>query len=268
MPGRGGRHVTDEAGAGDPAGLHVARHHGDGSALPVVLVHGGMDRATSFGRVVRNLGDVPAIRYDRRGYGRSSVGAAATLAEHVDDLIGVIGDAPAVVFGHSIGGVVALVAAERRPDLIRALMVYEPPVPWMPGWPLESAPDPGEDPADRAERFMRRMVGDRLWERLPSSTRDARRAEGPALDADLASMRQTVPPVDAAGLSLPVVCAAGTEGDEWHRRAAEYLASTIPGAGLEIVEGAGHGAHLTHPKVTASLIRSLRSLALGTRTGD
>ncbi|MEO6988425.1 MAG: alpha/beta hydrolase [Aquihabitans sp.] len=253
--------MTDKGEARAPGGLHVVHHDGDGTDLPVVLVHGGMDRATSFGRVVRNLGDMPAIRYDRRGYGRSSVGAAATLAEHVDDLIGVIDGVPVVVFGHSIGGVVALVAAERRPDLIRGVMVYESPVPWMPGWPLGSIPDPEEDPADRAERFMRRMVGDRLWERLPPSTRDARRAEGPALDADLASMRQTVPPVDAAGLNLPVLCAAGDEGDEWHRRAVEYLASTIPGAALEIVDGAGHGVHLTHPKVTASLIRSLRSMA-------
>lgn len=241
--------------------LHVVRELGDGTLPPVVLVHGGMDRATSFGRVVRQLKDVPVTRYDRRGYGRSSVGAAPTLAEHVDDLIEVIGDAPAVVFGHSVGGVVALVAAERRPDLVRAVTVYEPPVPWMPGWPLRPAPDDDSDPAARAERFMRSAVGDRVWERLPRSTRAARRAEGRALEADLASMRQTVPPVDLAGLQLPVVCAAGSLGDPWHRRAVEYLADTIPGATLHIVDGAGHGVHLSHPTITADLVRSLRTLA-------
>lgn len=260
MPGRGRRHVTEEPGSDAPDGLHVIRQIGDGSFPLVVLVHGGMDRATSFGRVVRQLAGVPVTRYDRRGYGRSSAGDAPTLAEHVDDLIAVIGDGPAVVFGHSIGGVLALVAAERRPDLIKAVTVYEPPVPWMPRWPISPAPNPDEDPADRAERFMRRMVGDRVWSRLPRSTRDARRAEGPALDADLASMRQTVPPVDAAGLQLPVVCAAGSEADPWHRRAAGYLADTIPGADLLIVEDAGHGVHLSHPTVTAGMVRSMRSL--------
>ena len=253
--------MSDGWDAGAPEGLHVVRQHGDGSFPPVVLVHGGMDRSTSFGRVVRQLVDVPVARYDRRGYGRSSVGAAPSLAEHVDDLIAVIGDAPSVVFGHSLGGVVALVAAERRPDLIRAITVYEPPVPWMPGWPQSPSPEPDDDPADRAERFMRRMVGDRVWDRLPRSTREARRSEGRALDADLASMRQTVPPVDAAGLQLPVVCVAGSAADLWHRRGVEYLAATIPGAELHIVEGAGHGVHLTHPTITAALILSLRSLA-------
>ena len=264
MPDRGGRHVTEESvtrasRAGTSAGLHVVRHPGDGSSPPVVLVHGGMDRATSFGRVVRQLAEVPVTRYDRRGYGRSSVGDAPTLSEHVDDLIEVIGGVPSVVFGHSVGGVVALVAAERRPDLIQAVAVYEPPVPWMPGWPVRPAPDSDQDPADRAERFMRSMVGDRVWDRLPRSTRDARRAEGRALDADLASMRQTLPPLDVAGLQLPVRCVAGSDGDRWHRRGVEFLADTIPGADLLIVEGAGHGVHLTHPTVTADIVRALRS---------
>lgn len=245
--------------APEPDGLHVVRHVGDGSAPPVVLVHGGMDRSTSFGRVVRHLSEVPVTRYDRRGYGRSSVGDGPTLAEHVDDLIAVIGHVPTVVFGHSVGGVVALVAAERRPDLIAAVAVYEPPVPWMPGWPVRRAPDPDQDPADRAERFMRSMVGDRVWDRLPRSTRAARRAEGRALDADLAAMAQRLAPLDTAGLHLPVICVAGSEGDRWHRRGVEFLAENIPGAELVIVEGAGHGVHLTHPRVTADIVRSLRS---------
>lgn len=75
-------------------GLHVVRQSGDGSVPPVVLVHGGMDRSTSFGRVARQLSDVPLTRYDRRGYGRSSAGSAPSLADHVDDLIEVIGDTP------------------------------------------------------------------------------------------------------------------------------------------------------------------------------
>ena len=54
----------------------------------VVLVHGAMDRASSFGRVGRRLPDVPLVRYDRRGYGRSQPGAAVGLAGHAGDLLG------------------------------------------------------------------------------------------------------------------------------------------------------------------------------------
>ena len=36
---------------------------------------------------------------------------------------------------------------------------------------------------------MRGMVGDAVWERLPERTRRERRSEGPALLADLATIR-------------------------------------------------------------------------------
>lgn len=239
-------------------GLYVVHHDGDGSIPPVVMVHGGMDRSTSFGRVVRKLGDVPVTRYDRRGYGRSSVGSAPDIHEHVDDLLTVIGDTPSVVFGHSLGGLIALMAAERRPDLVVSVLAYEPPTPWIPEWPkgkTAAAPDPAEE----AERFMRRMVGDRIWERLPQSTRADRRAEGVALAADLASVRVATPLFDSSAISVPVLCSAGSEGDAWHRAAVERLAADLPNGDLQIVNEAGHGVHLTHPSATAELVLRARS---------
>ena len=65
------------------------------------------------------LADLPVVRYDRRGYGRSTSLGVGDLSVHADDLLDLIGDRPAVVVGHSLGGVVALVAAERRPGQIR-----------------------------------------------------------------------------------------------------------------------------------------------------
>ena len=38
-------------------------------------------------------------------------------------------------------------------------------------------------------------------------------------------------------------------------RATEALARTAPGGELRVVEGAGHGAHLTHPNEFADLVR-------------
>ena len=70
--------------------------------------------------------------------------------------------------------------------------------------------------------------------------------------------RSDEPPVDAAGLQLPVVCASGSEADPFHRQAVEFLMDTIPRADLLVVEGAGHGVHLTHPTITAGIVRSLR----------
>jgi pimeloyl-ACP methyl ester carboxylesterase len=244
----------------------VVVQEGDGSDPPVVLVHGGMDRSSSFGRVARKLTDVPLTRYDRRGYGRSIGAPVGPLGQHVDDLLAVIGERPAVVFGHSIGGVVGLVAAERRPDMVRAVLAYEAPMPWLPWWRRAAEPPlphgaPGAD--DEAEAFMRRMVSDHIWERLPSRTRADRRAVGEALRADLRSLHTLEPPFDAAAITVPVLSAAGSETSPAHRRAAEELAAGLPRGYFELVEGADHGVHLSAPGAAADLVRELRGLADG-----
>ncbi|CAN5905851.1 hypothetical protein BH23ACT2_BH23ACT2_26650 [soil metagenome] len=277
------------------ARLHTVEQGGDddvdGPAGPtVVVVHGSMDRASSFGRVARHLGDLPLVRYDRRGYGRSLSFGTTDLAGHVDDLLAVIDGRDVICFGHSVGGVIALGAAERAPDLVRGVLAFEAPAPWAPWWPHRrrvdsaegahgaegaGAPAPAGGPdgvdslqqdkdhlAEEAERFMRSMVGDRVWERLPSRTRADRRAEGPALAADLASVDLDAAPVDLGALVVPIVAAAGSDTTWWHRRAAEELAADARVGELALVPGATHGAHLTHPGAVADLVRRAREHAL------
>ncbi|QXC62079.1 alpha/beta hydrolase [Aquihabitans sp. G128] len=253
------------AAPGAPAGVHVVRQEpvAPDAGPVVVVVHGGMDRASSFGRVVRHLPGIEVVRYDRRGYGRSVEAGPTDLDGHVADLLAIVGDRPTVVFGHSVGGVIALVAAERRPDAIRAVLAYEAPTPWAPWWPSRHR-DPEQglgDPADEAERFMRRMVGDRIWDRLPARTRADRRAEGGALRADLASLDLDAPPVDLPSFPVPLVSAAGTASSWWHRRGSEELAAAVPTGTFVSVEGADHGVHLGQPARTADLVALARDLA-------
>ncbi|MGY6499551.1 MAG: alpha/beta fold hydrolase [Acidimicrobiales bacterium] len=218
----------------------------------VVLVHGTMDRASSLAKVARRLPTSTVRRYDRRGYGESTDGGvAATVDEHVADILDVIAGERCVVVGHSMGGVIALAAAARHPEVIRAVGAYEAPRPWS--RPDDRPPDPGLDPGDAAERFMRRMIGDRLWERLPSGVKARRRAEGEALLADGASIRTDAAHGDG-GLSVPVIAAHGSESDERHVTDTLALVGTTPGAVLRVVDGAGHGAHLTHPDAVAALV--------------
>lgn len=239
-----------------------AHEEGDGDGPLVVLVHGTMDRSTSFVKAIRRLDGLRVVRYDRRGYGRSAhLPVADHLDDHVDDLFGVVAGRPAVVAGHSIGGVIALVAAERRPDLVRAVAVYEAPMSWAPWWPRRTvgagaAAAATGDPAAAAELFMRRMVGDERWERLPARTREERRAEGRALLSDLTMVRRAGgPPYDGAALAVPLVVGHGAESAPHHAEAARRLAAAVPGARLVCVDGAGHGAHTTHPDDFAGLVR-------------
>lgn len=237
-----------------PSGLHLLDQPvaADPDAPTVVIVHGAMDRSASFGRVVRQLGDLHVIRFDRRGYGRSSALGPASLMEHVDDLLAVAGERRVTVFGHSIGGIIALAAAVRRPDVVGSVLAYEAPLSWADWWPSARTP-PAEDPADEAEAFMRRAIGDHFWGRLPARTRADRRAEGGALRADIASVASA--PFDPADVTVPVLVAAGADTCWWHTRAAQELAEALPLGELSVVAGADHGVHLTHPTATAHLVR-------------
>ncbi len=232
----------------------------EGHGPRVVLVHGTMDRASSFARVARHLEGYEVTRYDRRGYGHSVVlGPPRDLDQQVDDLLEVVGDAPAIAAGHSYGGTIALAAAQRAPASVVGVVAYEAPMPWREWWPTNSAGAnavaSAEGPAEAAERFMRRMIGDRRWERLPPSTREARRAEGATLVAEMGHTRPPHPPsFDPAAVTVPVVAAHGTEGAPHHGRSAEVLAEEAPAAALIVVDGAGHGIHLTDPAAMAAMV--------------
>ena len=237
-----------------PADLHVTDAPAPDPAVPVVVVvHGAMDRSSSFGRVARQLDDLHVVRYDRRGYGRSVDAPLGTLDDHVDDLLSVIDGRPVTVFGHSIGGVIALTAAQREPSLIRSVLAYEAPSPWVDWWPQPRSAPP-DDPADEAEAFMRRAIGDHYWSRLPARTRADRRAEGRALRADIASLQRPAP-YEPSELAIPVVAACGSDTTWWHQRATRELAGAAPMGEQQVVAGAEHGAHLTHPTATAHLVR-------------
>ncbi len=281
-PGPGWVHLGDGEAAAQLEGcvavaptdqLAVTEHVPEGGRAEwpmVVLVHGSLDRAASFARVARRLGDLHTVAYDRRGYHRSreAVPLHDTLDGHVDDLLSVVDGRPAVVVGHSYGGDVAIAAALRpgSPSPILAVAAYEPPMPWLdvyrsapdasPGPPVTTDADDPEAAAQAAERFFRRMVGDASWDRLPESEKAARRADGPALAAELRAIRLGEAPFDVGRLSVPVTYGRGEQSASRHRRSVAWLLEHTPGAELFEIAGASHGAHLTHPDAFASMVRS------------
>jgi pimeloyl-ACP methyl ester carboxylesterase len=167
-------------------------------------------------------------------------------------MVEVLDREPAVAFGHSYGGTVVLAAAAAHPELVPAALVWEPPQPWLPWWPqVDDSAGTGAD--ERAEWFMRRLVGDRVWERLPAATRAQRRAEGVTLHAELISL-SSGRAFDADRVRTPVIVGRGGESSGYQRRAARQLAVELPLGELADIADAGHGAHLTHPAEVASLL--------------
>jgi pimeloyl-ACP methyl ester carboxylesterase len=239
----------------------VARQ-ADPGAGRIVLVHGAPDRAASFGDVVELLDDLPVVAYDRLGYGDRPLSDKAPdpdLGDHADDLLAVIGSGPAVVVGHSFGGLVAMVAATRPEAPITALGLWEPPMTWDDWWP-----DPAMGPAIEAvaeaadvdelgERNMRRVLGEEAWAALSPTEQARYRAEGRGLRADMRAVGHT--PFEVSEVRGPSTVGLGQRPGPYPD-VARRLAAEL-GADLVEVPGTAHLVHLTHPPLFARFIRNV-----------
>jgi pimeloyl-ACP methyl ester carboxylesterase len=98
---------------------------GDGE--PAVLVHGSFGWGEETWREQRPLAErYKLMLVDRRGFGASPAKGRVDFEHDADDVADLLGDG-AHLAGHSYGGVVSLLAAARRPEAVRSLVVIEPP---------------------------------------------------------------------------------------------------------------------------------------------
>lgn len=106
-----------------------------GAGDPVVFVHGSIsDRRTWAGQQDAFSKQFRVITCSRRYHWPNETipdGADYSMLEHVDDLAELIRKleiAPAHLVGNSYGGFLSLLVAIRHPELVRSLVVCEPPV--------------------------------------------------------------------------------------------------------------------------------------------
>ena len=106
------------------SGLHVTVW---GAGEPAVFVHGSFGWGTETWREQKLLADAyRLLLVDRRGFGESPPDGRVDFEHDATDIAQLLADGAHLV-GHSYGGVVALLAAARRPDSVRSLAVIEPP---------------------------------------------------------------------------------------------------------------------------------------------
>jgi pimeloyl-ACP methyl ester carboxylesterase len=239
-------------------GLAVYEMKRDGPC--VVFVHGAMDRAAGMIRSARCLPTWNTIRYDRRGYGRSSEDAAERGFDgQVQDLQVALPKRPCIIFGHSYGGVIAMALGSMKPPEVIAIVSYEAPRAWEPWWPQAPADD--VDPGDAAEYFMRNLTGDDKWLSIPPRVREQYRRHGELMVQEL--RWQETRRYDASQIKVPLIVGVGSESNERAQRAARLTAAEASMGTLQKIEGLGHGAPQTHPKQIAELIKSaLKSISL------
>jgi pimeloyl-ACP methyl ester carboxylesterase len=157
------------SGTAEVNGLRLAyTRTGEGTGLPVlVLLHGVTDAGACWSRVAAALSDrFDILMPDARGHGRSArlPGPIDTgiLAADTAALLDELRITGALVWGHSMGALTGLALAASRPDLVRSLVMEDPPL-------AAAAPPKEMVDAIRASASV--------WSALPQEERHARAAE-------------------------------------------------------------------------------------------
>jgi pimeloyl-ACP methyl ester carboxylesterase len=103
--------------------------------VDIVFSHANGFNALTYRTILQPLADagLRVLVMDQRGHGRSRLPAVVegrtSWTGLADDLIAVLdalGVKNAVLAGHSMGGTISLFAAARRPDLVKALGLFDP----------------------------------------------------------------------------------------------------------------------------------------------
>lgn len=225
---------------------------GTGPAL--VLVNGALAERSAYARL-RPLLDAhfTLFAYDRRGRGASGDTLPYAPERELEDLEAVVeaAGAPAFVFAHSGGAILALRAAMRG-VAIRRLAVNEPPY-MLPG----TRPIPPREISKRiAERltasdregalrlFMVEQVGlpAPAFEQLkasPAWPSMVELAHTAAYDSEM-SVDSALPVAELAQLSIPILVLNGTASFPWLAETARALVAALPNAQAAHLEGQPH----------------------------
>lgn len=245
-----------------------------GQGDSVVLVHGGVNDYRSWRRQMEPFAARRrVIAYSRRYHwpnARPVGDVPYRLAQHVADLgslIETLDLAPARLVGSSYGAMTSLTFAVRRPELVRSLVLGEPPLLlWLPQLPggselLESFLTNGFGPAREAlargegeagvRLFINAVLGPGMFDRLPEPTREMMVSNAPEMRLETATPLEEylsdVTPEDVERVEIPTLLVVGEISPAMFPLITDELARRLPNAERATIPGASHGMHGQNP---------------------
>jgi pimeloyl-ACP methyl ester carboxylesterase len=248
--------------------LHYIRT--GGRKPPLVLLHGLTGSGACWTPLARSLEtDFDVVMPDARGHGRSATPSGGyTYEELAADVLAVMRDlhlAPAIVLGHSMGGMTAAVAASRAGPAVRAVVLADPTflTPERAREVFES------DAAEQHRRLLEREeceVLAQLASRHPHRSTEIleliaharRRTRINAFDV----LAPPIPDYRAVVAAIPVpILLIIADGGVVSLETARALERINPGVRIEMIREAGHGVHYDQPdrfeRVVTSFLRTV-----------
>lgn len=211
----------------------------------LLLIHGSAADRTTWTVPSALLGKtVDLVAYDRE--------QRATISEHVDDAVVQIGKEPVFVCGSSFGAVVALELTRTHPALVEGAILCEPPlpadeeIPVVPpalGAEFERLIEAGQG-RQAGELFLRTVLGDELYERIPTPFQDHAKSLYMNIRADIAALgAYPVRYQNFAEVRTPILLLGGARSHAMFGETLGVLDSVLPNSKRITLAGAGHMLH-------------------------
>ncbi|MFC6885644.1 MULTISPECIES: 3-oxoadipate enol-lactonase [Actinomadura] len=221
------------------------------------------------------LGGWRTLRYDLPGHGGSPAPGAPFTVEDLADAVAALldryGIARAAYAGVSLGGAVGTALALAHPARVASLVLcctsprFGPPEPWLERAALVRREGTGPVADSAAQRWFTPAFGG-----AAPYVAMLRAADPEGYAACCEALARFDATERLAEIEAPTLVVAGAEdGPTPPRGHADVLAGTIPGAGLLVVQNAGHLANVERPgPVTGALTAHLDRTWKGLRPMD
>jgi non-heme chloroperoxidase len=234
-----------------------------GKGEPLVFVHGGLGDLHTFQRQLQTFAtSFRIIAYSRR-FSPPNAPPRETdvnpLSNHVADLRALITQlkaTPAHLVGNSYGAYVALALAVAHPELVRSLVLGEPPVwPLLPPKPVGEGSQPSpilrafeRSLEDGVRAFMDGICGKGCFDKLPQARRtELIEKQGSELRSQFMTEPSAyMPPLDCGNLgklARPTLLLTGERSPEVFLLITGELERCLEGESKVMVPEAGHGIH-------------------------
>ena len=226
------------------------------------MIHGSAaDHTTWTVQRAALRGEFTILSYDRTP-------AHQSVEEHANDAAEILSlevEGSCALVGSSFGAIVALDLARRFPGLVKSLILSEPPLAQSDF--LAPVPDgfacrfdalvAAKGGRAAAEFFLRCVLGDESFERMPKTYRHRSMAAWQQIRADMLALgRYRIRYHDLRDeIQCPVLLLGGERSASFYRDTLDALHMAMPGSDLRVLRGAGHMMHVEAHRQFNAILR-------------